>query len=262
MTQLNTSIKNEHIIPSVESSVFSERPDARYALGILAENDKSRLGLESAYSGYYDLRVGTYVLQTGQLTQGDIADDGTDRDHDDMRSIAFGLIENLGHNQRVIGTMRLIVKGREGKDAEPLPVEHDWPEVFETSPARADSFEVSRLIARHEDAKIQQRTKLNLYTAGLSYAMNHHLGPAYAIVESWFARDLGRTMPTQQIGEPKYVEKYLDDNLALEIDLPGYAVRLEAFKPGILSIFEHNESGMTYLDEKGQIIADNKLTDL
>lgn len=262
MTILNPDIKNEHVIPSVESDIFERNPSAAFAIGILAVNDQARPGLEDVYRGYYDLRVKTYVDQTGQLLREELDIDGTDRDEDDSRSVAFGFVENTREKgiQRVIGAFRLIVKGQKSievptspvKDKE-LPVEYDFPGSFIGNPIQPGAFEVSRLISRHEDARTQQLTKISLYMSALAYSEKHELGPAYAIVEPWFARDLNRTMPMETIGEPEYVEKYLADNLPVKIDLKKYAQQVELRKPGLLGYLRDNIDDVTYYDRAGRV---------
>lgn len=257
MTILNPTIRNADIIPTVETDIFVHQPNSRFAVGILAVNDRVVVGNEDIYRGYYDLRVGTYLHQTNQLSTEDIAVDGTDRDADDARSVAFGIVENAG-TQRLVGTMRLIIKGsqteQDGSLDSPLPVEQDWPELFVSKPAINGSLEVSRLIARHEDPRIQEATKFMLYAAGMAYAVENKLGPAYAIVESWFARDLARTVPVERIGQPKYVEKYLDDNLPLKIDLNVYSAMLEQRHPGMLAAMKSQAGDMTYYDQRGHLV--------
>src|SRR6266496_831816 len=110
MSALNPSVTNEQVIPEVTTSLFVDRPDARFAVGIIAVNDIATEGFEDVHDAYYELRRRVYVDQTGQLSPNDIGHDGTDRDRDDSRSVAFGVVENSGKYQRLVGAVRLIVK--------------------------------------------------------------------------------------------------------------------------------------------------------
>lgn len=238
MSHLDPSITNEIVIPRVESSFFVDRPEARFAIGVLAVGNSVVPGRQQEYDAYFRLRRAVYVEQTGQLSHENVQQDGTDRDEDDARSIAFGIVENYGSGRRLVGTARLIQKNLgtpEGVQPKPLPVEQDWPETFANNPAVPRAAEVSRLISRHEKASMQEFNKRKLYAVLLAYAQANKLGPAYAIVEDWFERDLNRSVPTTRIGVPKYIEHYRDTNLPIEIDMPLLAERIEKTNPGSLS---------------------------
>jgi len=238
MSRINASIKNEQVIPKVESSLFENVPNAQFAVGILAVGNIVIPGMENELKAYYELRRAVYIEQTGQLTVGDLTTDGIERDTDDNRSVAFGVIENCDGGQRLVSSARLIVKGlnkQDGQQPEPLPIEHVWPEVFGGQPAPDTAFEVSRLISRHERGAVQMVIKKKLITAGIGFICCKGLGPAYAIVEPWLEKDLSRFVPIRRIGEPKYVAHYLDVNLPLYIDHERLAKRIESMNPGELN---------------------------
>lgn len=239
MSHIDERLSNTDVIPTVESNLFDDAPDSRFAIGVIAVGNCIPIGLEKEHQAHFALRRNVYVDQTGQLSREEIGEDGTDRDQDDERSVVFGVVENLGDRQRLVATTRLIVKGLgqpwEEAMKRPLPVESEWPEVFKGHQAQATSFEVSRLISRHEKAGIQDLNKLQLYAAALAFVQEYGLGPAYAIVEDWFERDLGRYVPNRRIGERKFVDHYLDFNIPLEIDLDSLRQRMERAHPGMLA---------------------------
>lgn len=239
MSQINSEISNTEVIPSVESELFQDNPDARFAVGVIAVGNCIPIGRKNEYAAHFDLRQGVYVEQTGQLSPDDLKD-GVERDADDERSVVFGVVENLGNRQRLVATARLIVKGlgmtRDQAMKRPLPVEQEWPEAFARHPAPATSFEVSRLISRHESSRVQAINKVHLYAAALVFVREYNLGPGFAIVEKWFERELGHLVPTQRLGDPKYVDHYLDTNVPLAIDLDGVEANMNRANPGLLAM--------------------------
>lgn len=254
-----TGIGNETVIPVIESRLFEQHPDARFAAGVLAVNDQAKLGLGNEYAGYYDLRRNVYVDQTGQLSADDLHEDGTDRDHDDARSIAFGIIENRGLDQRVVATMRLILKGYDAitedrfENDYPLPVEEFCPEVFEAHPAPPKSIEVSRLISRHEKATIQDFLSWKIYPLALAQIANHKLGPTYAVVEPWFERHAATTgIPVTSIGSARYIEHYQDYNLPIEVDTAKFIDGIEDREPGLMDELKVAAGAMTYFGKLRQ----------
>jgi N-acyl-L-homoserine lactone synthetase len=237
MSQLNPEITNEAVIPRVESSFFRDKPEARFAIGILAVDSSIIPGRQNEYEAYLQLRRRVYVEQTGFLSPEDIQPDGTERDMDDARSVAFAVVENRGIDQRLVATARLIRKDLGvpiGAEPRPLPVEREWPEVFINLPNEPKSAEVSRLISRHEKPAVQEINKRKLYAELLAYARFKGLVSAYAFVDEKLERDLNRLVPTRRLGEPRYVEQYHTFNVPIEIDMPRLAERIEAANPGSL----------------------------
>jgi len=252
MSHSNFGISNEQVIPTIESDVFRDRPDARFAVGIIAVGNHVAEGLEREYNAYYDLRRSVYLDQMGHLSLEDIDSDGTDRDMDDARSVAFGVIENHGHKQRLVAASRLIIKGMglysEAATEEPLPVEKDWPELFSRDPAPSTALEVSRLISRHESAGVQVMNTGQLFTAELGFVRAHNLGPAYGMVEELLERNLKRFVPIGRLrdGEPKYIPHYRSVNMPIEIDIPEFARKTEARYPGVLDTMPVTLGEMAY----------------
>ena len=250
MSSINKALPNESVIPIIESRVFDEHPDARFAVGKLAIGNQALPGLEQEHAAYYDLRRKVYVEQTGQLDESALNEDGTDRDADDSRSVAFGIIENLGSRQRLVGSMRLIHKGFKdatGKsDDRPLPVEEFCPGIFEDNPAPINSLEVSRYIVRHEKASMQRTLKWPLFSAALAHITGNNLGPTYAVIEEWLEKDFKSYLPMERIGEPRFVPEYLDVNLPIKIHTDQLAANIESKTPGAITEMQRNDGRMSY----------------
>lgn len=249
MSVRNLELTKTDVIPQLEGALFADAPDKRFAIGLLAIKDVALDGRENAYRSYFDLRRNVYVDETGQLSPEDIQEDGTDRDEDDSRSAAFGAFENMGDGRiRTVGALRLIVKGEnEDPDApKPLPVEEFCPDIFAGNPAPVAATEVSRLIARHEKSPLQDFLKWQMYSAGLAYVANHDLGPTYAVVEPIFEKHLKQTLPMRRIGEPRYIEHYLDYNLPIEVFTGAFIDQIEQKTPGAIEELRKNEGAFSY----------------
>lgn len=249
MSIKNPDFAKADIIPVVETDLFAESPTSQFALGILAVGDVTLEGRDDLYRSYFDLRRNVYVDETGQLSPADINEDGTDRDIDDSRSVAFGAFENLGNGlARTVGSLRLIMKGygADSKEQRQLPVEEFCPEIFEENPVPTQSTEVSRLIARHERARLQDILKWKMYSAGLAYINNHDLGPTYAVVEPGFEDHLRQTIPMARIGEPRYIEHYLDVNTPIQVFTNEFSALVEQKHPGTLEQLRKFEGEMSF----------------
>ena len=187
MSRINPEVTNGSVIPQVESSFFLNRPESRFAIGVLAVDSSIIPGRQNEYEAYLQLRRRVYVEQTGYLSPEDIQPDGTDRDEDDTRSIAFAVVENRGIDQRLVATARLIRKDLGvsiGADPRPLPVEQEWPEAFTDLPSEPKSAEVSRLISRYEKPAIQEINKRKLYAELLAYARANGIVSALTVMET------------------------------------------------------------------------------
>ena len=223
MSHVDQTVTNDAVIPIVSSSVFDSAADSRLALGVLAVDGTAVPGLEAEYLAHFQLRRRVYVDQTGQLSEKDLLPDGTDRDDDDSRSVSFCVLENHISGTRVVGVSRLIVRGRPRQGdtlhGTRLPVEEFCRDVFENDELPWDSVEVSRVIARHEKAVVQDSIQWHLFALMLAYVTNHGLGRAFAIIEPWFERHLKSIITIDRIGEVRFVEHYLDYNVPIEIDV-------------------------------------------
>lgn len=226
MSRIDRSVSNAEVIPVLENSpAFVDDPEARLATGIIGVNGIARPGFEEAYRQHFEFRRLVYVEQTGQLDPSDLSADGLDRDADDSRSVTFAVLENAPDGVRIVGVARTIIKGADGSER-PLPVEEFCPELFAEHPLPAGSVEVSRVIARHERVAMQELVQWHLFALMSSYFSAHDVGRTFAVIEPWLERHLAGMLAISRIGEPRYIEHYLDFNLPVEFDLPGSAAAI------------------------------------
>lgn len=245
MSHSDRSLRNGAVIPRIESRLFADHPSARLAVGILAVGDQVTPGCAAEYTAYLRLRARVYADQTHMLDEDAVLPDGTERDDDDGRSIHFGAIENQGSTQRVVASLRLIVK--RGEQDRPLPIEDFFPEVFATTPAPPSSIEVSRYICRHEDPAVQAELKWPLYSAGLSRLMADGLGPTYGVVEEFLERDLRiNRVPFKPLAPPRFVAEYNAENLGIIIDTGALARLLERRSPGVIASMQAKQGEWSY----------------
>lgn len=245
MSHIDRTVTNHEVIPVIGSALFTEEPGARLACGIIALNGAAITGLEAEYAAHFQLRRKVYVDQTGQLSASDIQEDGTDRDADDARSVTFGVFENHESGVRVVGVSRLILRG--GK--RPLPVEDFCPDAFTDNDLAGTSVEVSRVIARHEKAIVQDLVQWHLFALMLAYIANHELERTFAIIEPWLERHLKAIIAVDRIGEVRYVEHYLDYNVPIEIDIPASTERVNARNGGFIDRYRTAEPAISYFGQ-------------
>lgn len=218
MLKVNHAISNDQVIPRIESNIFKDNPQAKFAVGLLATGDQVISGRENEYLGYLNLRANVYGAQTHMVPIDHIREDGTEKDKDDSRSLHFGIIENDKTSQRVVAAMRIIVK-RDMNDR-PLPIEEFFPNYFNNQPAVGGSVELSRYILRHENLKIQDRLKWPLFGVCLEYGKKHSLDPVYAVIEPGFKKYLQKMkFIDQEIASPVFIPEYNTENLAVKINL-------------------------------------------
>lgn len=242
LSRIDRSVTNQQVIPVISSKIFEADPSARLACGVLAVNGVPRPGLEVEYRAHFDLRRKVYVDQTGQLDVSDIQEDGTDRDADDARAITFAVFENHEAGVRVIGVARLIVRG----DTRALPVEEFCPGSFTPGDVTSESVEVSRVIARHETAVLQDVVQLHLFALMLAYISEHRFDRTFAIIEPWLERHLKGVLVVHRIGEPTYVEHYLDYNLPIEVSIQDSIDKVNGRHSGYIDRYREAEPEMSY----------------
>ncbi len=246
MSRIDRSVTNAEVIPVIaDSAAFAADPEARLATGIIGINGVALPGFETAYREHFEFRRRVYVDQTGQLAPSDLSSDGTDRDDDDARSITFGVLENAPDGVRVVGVARTIIKGNDGTDR-PLPVEEFCPELFADDPLDLGSVEVSRVIARHERVAMQELIQWHLFALMSAYFSGHDVGRTFAIIEPWLERHLAGWLAISRIGEPRYIEHYLDYNLPVEFDLAGSAARITERNATILGTLMAADGELEY----------------
>lgn len=214
------SPEKKHNIPVVESKVFIDYPDVRFAIGEVAVNGVIVNGYDNEFAGAAQLRANTY-LSSGFIKSDELDDNGTELDQNDSRSAHFVVLERTAKasEARVVGNMRLVMKRPEAPT--PLPVETYFPEIFSDDPLPTNSVEVSRLIARHEDPRIQSLLKWPLFIAGYKYVEHNHLGPVYGLLSPALTRQLRmQHIPVSAIAAEKYVEAINATKQPVSINLP------------------------------------------
>jgi N-acyl-L-homoserine lactone synthetase len=245
-------VDNSEVIPVIETSLFDEHPTSHLAVGIVAIGGDIVPGRENEFKGYSLLRGNVYAKQKNYMPLDDLNGDGTESDPDDLRSIHFALIENAVTSARVVGTMRLIVKQSEADKA--LPIEDHYEEAFEGCSVPAMSTEVSRLICRHENGKLQNKFKWPLFTAGVTYIAEHGLGPVFGAVETSLEQGLVTSgVPVTQLGEAKFVEEFNSSKLPIRIDIPGLTAKINSDRPNLLASMTSLKTDFVYSGTKRPI---------
>lgn len=221
----NKYITHKEAVPILESDIFSEHPDKKFAIGVFSAEDVLNYKPDSVEQAYLRLRANVYVDQTRMLGSEVKRTDGTELDDDDERSTHFVVLENLMMGRAaVFACMRVIEKTSDKNHA--LPIEEFFPEIFPV-PAPQDSIEVSRFIIRNDNVRNSMMAKKELISTGLAYSFDNNLGPVYATLEPSFEKDLKlMRLPTKRIAEPKMVAEYNDHNLGIEIDKEGFKHRM------------------------------------
>jgi len=224
MSSIDLKVRNSDVIPEIDvPAVFAGNAEASFAVGIIAVGADIVPGAEEIYRGYGILRAKVYAEQTRMIDPTLVHEDGTETDDDDKRSIHFAVVENIGlptdeqRIQRVVGSLRLILKDKE--NPAPLPIEEFYPDVFADSPAELPSTEASRFICRHEDPRIQKWLKWPLFEGAVSYILAHGLERTFGVVEEPVEASLKKSgLVVTRIAEPRYVEEYGAANLGFEVD--------------------------------------------
>lgn len=199
---------------------------------LIAVGGAAAPGRERAYRAFLALRRAVYVEETGYLDAAAVPSP-FETDPDDARSLAFAVIVEERGRVRVLAALRLIVKGfgsgRGGDDR--LPVEHYWPAEFTFRPAPKPSVEVSRLIARDADRRRQHEYAVTLYAAVMSFLDEAGLSRAYGLVDPILERMLQRSFTVHRVGEPRWIEQYNSENVAIEIAVSRVR-RMSRWLPG------------------------------
>lgn len=205
-------------------SVFSSNPSSKIAIGVFSPKDIVNYEPDSIQEHYLKLRADVYVKESGFLDESSIRPDGTELDKDDERSAHFIALENRLGRAAVVGCMRLPQKTAENMKR--LPIEEFFPAVFKNE-APEKSIEVSRLIARHDNAKIQDMVKRLVIANGLAYTTRNNLGPVYAVVEEPLKVNLEQMgVPLEVIAGPDYIDKYKTVNVGIRVDQLEFERRL------------------------------------
>jgi len=210
----------EQLIPIIESKVFIDRPDVRFAIGEVAINNVIVNGYHNEFLGAAQLRANIY-LDKGFVRSDELDDNGTELDPNDKRSAHFVMLEktNTPSLARVVGNMRLVIKSQENPSS--LPVEGYYPELFSENPISIGGVEVSRLIAGHEDPEIQNLLKWPLFIAGQKYVEHIKLGPVYGLISPALTRLLrSQHIPVSAIVAEKYIKEINATKQPISVNLP------------------------------------------
>lgn len=238
---LHPRYSNESVIPTVKSQAFVDNPMSRFAIGMVGMGDDVYYPEEKL--AYHRLRAGVYAKQTGMIPLDRINEDGGEYDSDDSRSAHMCIVENRGEEQRVVASMRLIVR----QGGIPLPIEKHFPDVFSGASAPDFSTEVSRYIARHEDARLQDALRWPTFRRALAHIANYNLGPTYAIVEPFLERKLRMAgVPCAPLADPEFVAEYNEYNLPIMIDTAGLIERVRSEDPEGFGKMTEDEKGFSH----------------
>ena len=120
------------------------------------------------------------------------------------------------------------------------------PDAFAAIPLGGNAVEVSRVIARHEKAALQDLVQWQLFALMLAYIPPHGLGRTFAIIEPWLERHLRGIIALERIGDVRYVAHYLDYNVPIEIDIPESTVCVDARNDSFIAAFQAADPGLAY----------------
>jgi N-acyl-L-homoserine lactone synthetase len=221
MSSLNNKyISNQEAVPVIDSDVFADYPDRRFAIGVFSPEKVINCQPNSIEQAYLKLRANVYIDQTRMLDEDVRRIDGTELDDDDERSVHFAVLENRLGKTAVFACLRLIEKTNQNSAA--LPIEKFFPDTF-LEPAPINSIEVSRFIVRHDNNRLARLALIKMIQTGFTYADENDFGPALATVGPAFERDLKlANIPTHRITEQRFIPKYKDDNLGLMINMDEF----------------------------------------
>ena len=199
-----TDFEPDRLTPAVETSVFDDNPDVRFWIGLTAMSGIIEKPIE--YHASQRLRANVYIDELNWLPPSARNSHGLEADEYDQRSVEFATIENNSPVRKLVGTVRLIEKRHE---ADQLPVEKLFPEVFDDKPAEIGAVEISRLIARHPEDLMQHYISLGLIRAIDLHAVKEGVPNSYAVVEKPLQRYLRMIgVPYEQLTDYKIVESY------------------------------------------------------
>lgn len=229
------------------TTLFVGTESHRVAVGIVAVGNEALPGLENEYGAYRLLRGNAYANERQHFPTTTLARDWIEIDADDERSIHFGLYENIGSSVHAIGAMRLIIKTQ--GYSQPLPVERRHPEAFVDVPSPLPSAEVSLLICRHEDDRVQKHIAGLLVVAGLSYALERGITAVFGTVETGLAQRL-RTEGALVVAlsEPRFVRELNTVNTPIRIDAVDLLRHIRTGSPDPINPRHAPNPNFTYFD--------------
>lgn len=208
---------NKPPMPVVSTEVFEDAPKARYWIGKVAVGE--HVILPEYFEATGVLRANVYIDEMHFLEPEHRDENGREFDEDDHRSIQFAVVEKTKDNTsaRVVGISRLVEK-RDDDDL--LPIEKLFPEVFASNPAKNNSVEVSRFIARHEKEFTQHLIALSVIRAMTHHSVKNNIDDVYCVIEEPLYKLLSIIgLPMTLLAEPKKLDEYNNtENMAIVID--------------------------------------------
>jgi hypothetical protein len=90
-------------IPTLNSEVFHDHPEAAYWIGRVAFGNL--IDMPREYHAAHVLRANVYIDEEHFLPDSARSANGGEYDSDDERSIQFAIVENDSKNSRLIGTV-------------------------------------------------------------------------------------------------------------------------------------------------------------
>lgn len=222
---MSSKFLNENSEPGiiVESNLFDDTENTRFALGIFSSSRMLSYEDGSVEQAIFRLRSKVYIDQEGYLDSSTKNEDGTEIDSDDRRSKQVFVVENRGSQLvAAVACGRLVIK-----DGSVLPVEKFFPEAFSPE-LPIGSVEISRFIARHQDPYLNIDLQKSLMAAGVGHVASEGLGSMYAVVDPHFERGLKLMLRSaiRRSSDLKYIKEYNTENYAIKIIGDGVRGRL------------------------------------
>jgi N-acyl-L-homoserine lactone synthetase len=243
----------DEVVPRFDTGIFLSRQEAAFYVGILAAPGGIVLD-QNAWDAARRLRAKVYIDEEGFLPESSRKEDGGEDDQDDLRSVQFGVYQNVGsgHEAKLAGTSRLILK-RDESDL--LPVEAMYPDVFAEKPAEVNGSETSRVVARHADKVLTRKAiSLSLIRAMAAYSVSEAQRPVYATIDPPIKAMYDRmNFPYELLSDLRYLEEYKSKNWAARIEPQDVIdmVNPANHSNGLIQAFfagVHKDRGLGYYD--------------
>lgn len=244
----------EPLLPVINTDLFAQNTDSTFWVGKIADLN-GELKDSELIESVARLRANVYIDEKKYLGEEARKDDGTESDENDLRSIRFAAIENIGYPAaRTIACGRAIVKL---SLEDPLPIETYFPEVFGGEKLPLGSVEISRFISRHPNKLTQHTASLAVIRAMAFETVRIQAPSDYCIIERPLLKMLkGIGLPVEQLGQEKNIPEQNGVLYPVEIN-PAKILEIALSKEekaanAILQMFFANEevtSGLGYFPE-------------
>lgn len=233
-------ISNEEAVPVFKSDLFKERSDKHFVAISLGYGLYPKSCDRELFFNYLCLRKNVYIDQTGMIGKKYEMSDGTEIDDDDSRSYHIVVAENRGDGQvAFLGCLRLIIKNRD--NANPLPVEVFFPELYRDNPLPLGSIEISRFISRAEKGS-GHNYKIIMSMMQMSFNVIEHykVTGLYGVIEEDLEKSLQKfgNGLVKRIASPKFVPEYNDYNIGIKLDVRALSAYLNSNSNAMNSKFD------------------------